>query len=377
MAVLLKNNAVSRLAASIAASATAISVTAGDGAKYPAPGAGDWFPLTLIKADGTLEVLRCTSRSGDVLTVARAQEGTSALAFTSGDRVELRITAAALNTLFGGSASFPTLGGLELNSSAPYIDFHFGSSAADFTSRITADSASKLSIYSATGGLQASFDDTTFNSLKTITATAGVTSLNGGIRVRDAGSLAFSDYTFDGKVSVYNATPTLVTTGTIWHSGTFTPAGKITGDDCLIAGISAGVNPYMRRAADNSLFFLQTALGYTPVQQGTGVGQSTNVVKLGYKTAQGRLGLTIDSSDFGLVTTDDRVLPILSQQGVGGIGTYAFCYSSVAATPGAMIAGGNLLLGYAAGQGGTAPSGTWRCMGDTPAGGRTLFLRAT
>lgn len=96
MSVLLKNNAVSRLGSSITSGATSLSVTAGQGSLFPSPGAGEWFPVTLIKATGSLEIVRCTARSGDVLTITRAQEGTAAQAFTAGDRVELRLTAAVI-----------------------------------------------------------------------------------------------------------------------------------------------------------------------------------------------------------------------------------------------------------------------------------------
>jgi len=96
MAVVLANNAVSRLASSLTSGATTLSVTTGEGAKFPSPSAGQWFPVTLVKATGALEIIRCTSRSGDILTVARAQEGTSAQAFAVGDRVELRLTNAAV-----------------------------------------------------------------------------------------------------------------------------------------------------------------------------------------------------------------------------------------------------------------------------------------
>lgn len=96
MAVVLTNNAISRLASSLTAGATALSVTAGEGAKFPSVPAGKWFPVTLIKASGALEILRCTARSGDVLTVVRSQEGTAAQAFAVGDRVELRLTSAAI-----------------------------------------------------------------------------------------------------------------------------------------------------------------------------------------------------------------------------------------------------------------------------------------
>lgn len=97
MATKLSNNATTRLAASISSTATQISVTAGDGAKFPTLAAGDSFPVTLVKSDGQLEIVKCTARSGDLLTVVRAQEGTAAKAFTAGDRAELRVTEATLD----------------------------------------------------------------------------------------------------------------------------------------------------------------------------------------------------------------------------------------------------------------------------------------
>lgn len=99
MAVLLANNATSRLASSLTAGATALSVTSGEGAKFPSPTGADWFPLTLIKSSGALEILRCTARSGDVFTVTRAQEGTAAQAFSAGDRVEVRLTKAVMDAI--------------------------------------------------------------------------------------------------------------------------------------------------------------------------------------------------------------------------------------------------------------------------------------
>lgn len=99
MAVLLRNNATSRLASSLAAAATMLSVTTGEGAKFPSPTGGDWFPLTLIKSSGALEILRCTARSGDVFTVTRAQEGTAAQDFSAGDRVEVRLTKAVMDAI--------------------------------------------------------------------------------------------------------------------------------------------------------------------------------------------------------------------------------------------------------------------------------------
>lgn len=96
MALKTKNNATSVLAGSIDDAATTFSVASGAGAKFPTLTAGDWFPLTIVNGDGDYEIVRCTDRSGDLFTVTRAQEGTSAAAFDAGSRVDLRLTAAAI-----------------------------------------------------------------------------------------------------------------------------------------------------------------------------------------------------------------------------------------------------------------------------------------
>lgn len=96
---LVANNAASRLAASIGAADTTINLLAGTGSAFPLPEAGDWFPLTLIKPNGEYEIVHCTGRTGEVLTVERGQEGTAGKAFAAGDRVELRLTAETLTTM--------------------------------------------------------------------------------------------------------------------------------------------------------------------------------------------------------------------------------------------------------------------------------------
>ena len=95
MALKLTNNASSTLAATITDVATTLSVATGHGTRFPAIATvdGDWFPLTLEDASGNLEVCRATDVTGDVITVTRAQEGTTGFAFTAGAMVQLRITA--------------------------------------------------------------------------------------------------------------------------------------------------------------------------------------------------------------------------------------------------------------------------------------------
>lgn len=105
MTVLVANNAVSRLAGGLSSAATTLGVMTGDGASFPAVADGNWFPLTLVKSDGSLEIVKCTARTLDAFTIVRAQEGTQAIEFSAGDRVELRLTKAAVGELQEKTAS--------------------------------------------------------------------------------------------------------------------------------------------------------------------------------------------------------------------------------------------------------------------------------
>jgi hypothetical protein len=97
MAILFTNNASTTLASSINSSATSITVATGTGALFPNPTSPDYFLVTLQGISGTpIEIVKCTARSTDTLTIVRAQEGTTASSFSSSDKVELRITAAQM-----------------------------------------------------------------------------------------------------------------------------------------------------------------------------------------------------------------------------------------------------------------------------------------
>lgn len=68
------NNAVSQLAANLLVGGTSLSVTPGDGAKFPSLSAGQYFMATLVKSDGSTEVVKVTGRSTDTFTIVRAAE---------------------------------------------------------------------------------------------------------------------------------------------------------------------------------------------------------------------------------------------------------------------------------------------------------------
>ena len=108
MALVLKNNASSTLAGGISTSSTTISVQSGDASKFPTITSGDWHPLTIVDGAGNIEIVRATARSGAVITVTRAQEGTTAFAFDAGASVQLRPTAGSLLEVLGLKADIIT-----------------------------------------------------------------------------------------------------------------------------------------------------------------------------------------------------------------------------------------------------------------------------
>jgi len=96
MPIKFANSAFATLAAGINSSATSITLTTGQGARFPSLTASDYFFATLIDTSNNLEIVKCTARSTDVLTVVRGQESTTARAYSTGDRIELRVTAQGL-----------------------------------------------------------------------------------------------------------------------------------------------------------------------------------------------------------------------------------------------------------------------------------------
>lgn len=94
MKLLFANNAATTLASGINATATTIIVATGTGAKFPNPGAGEAFYITLQDAatELTNEIALCTSRTGDALIVQRGQQDTTAVSWNAGDVVAQLVT---------------------------------------------------------------------------------------------------------------------------------------------------------------------------------------------------------------------------------------------------------------------------------------------
>jgi hypothetical protein len=96
MIFVFSNNASSLLASAIAPTDTEVQVQSGQGVLFPAVAAGQVASITLEDVNGNIEVVYGTGKTGDTLVVERAQEGTTALSFASGSRVEQRITAGVM-----------------------------------------------------------------------------------------------------------------------------------------------------------------------------------------------------------------------------------------------------------------------------------------
>lgn len=104
LTLLASNNASTVLASSINASATTLTVNTGAGSLFPSPVAGtSFFKLTLIDAaTGQLtEIVHVTARTGDVMTIERAQEGTAARVWSANDIAANMMTAGTLSYILG------------------------------------------------------------------------------------------------------------------------------------------------------------------------------------------------------------------------------------------------------------------------------------
>lgn len=92
---LYSNNAETTLTAAISDSTTTLSVA--DGSQFQSPTGGNYELITLSLSGG-YEIVRMTARSGNTLTVTRAQEGTTAIAWDGGTKVFAGVTAGTLQS---------------------------------------------------------------------------------------------------------------------------------------------------------------------------------------------------------------------------------------------------------------------------------------
>ena len=89
---LFTNNAATTLASGLSNVATSLTVAAGTGAEFPTLAGSEYFFCTIANNAGSVEIIKVTARSTDTFTIVRGQDGTAGAAWSSGDKVELRLT---------------------------------------------------------------------------------------------------------------------------------------------------------------------------------------------------------------------------------------------------------------------------------------------
>lgn len=311
------------------AAATSITLSTGKGALFPVPADSGAYNVVWWNAtdysnpsnDPNVEVVRVTARSGDVLTVTRAQEGTSATTKNTGGktyRMSLGMTAKTiidLRTLFNSMPTWDGVSGyLLIDSSGTVVPFRVTS--GKLLGRYSSGNWTIQEITISTGlNLDASGNLTS-------TATGGADGQDadsaGGKRIsfygRDAATGRLTVFVFekDSNEYVHRPIAKFVTTGTLGSTGYVyfdtdstlkigvLPAGVSDGDkgDITVSSsgtvftIDAGVVSLAKMAdmATASLIYRKTA--------GTGAPEVNTLATL-------KTDLTLVKGDVGLSNVDN------------------------------------------------------------------------
>src|ERR1700679_4228298 len=90
--LLYANNAAGTLASGITAASMSLTLNAGQAAAFPAPTPPQVFYVTLTDAatQTLIEIVKVTAVSGNIFSIVRAQDGTTALSWNAGDIVSQR-----------------------------------------------------------------------------------------------------------------------------------------------------------------------------------------------------------------------------------------------------------------------------------------------
>lgn len=134
-----------------------------------------------------------------------------------------------------------------------------------------------------------------------------VGSVDGTFRVRSNTAVAADFSTFDAVLDVSSSTFSWMANG-VWHAGNLTSLSQLSNSPGYINVAGAPVQSVFGRTGSVVLGVadITTTLGYTPVQQGSGVGQSSNVIKIGW-SAGSKLKATVDATDLGNIALETWV----------------------------------------------------------------------
>ena len=124
------NFAATTLASGINNIVTSLAVAPGTGTLFPTLAGAQYFYAVLADAatGTTREVIKVTARSTDTFTIVRAQDNTTGQTYITGDKIELRLTAAGIATL-ATTETAQTLAGVQTFSSQPIVSTLTASSA--------------------------------------------------------------------------------------------------------------------------------------------------------------------------------------------------------------------------------------------------------
>lgn len=247
MGVVFSNNCATTLSSAISTSDTTIAVA--DASAFPTLSGSDYTYATFEDVSNNVEVVKVTAISSNNLTVTRAQDGTTARAFSSGDRCQLRLCAAMLNdATFSGSYTDLTNVPSNIFTSALYTKL------LNIENNATADqtAAEIKALYEAETN---AFTDAQFTKLAGIETGATADQTGSQIKVLyEAMPNAFTDAQYN-KLSAIEANATADQTGaeikTLYEaqSSAFTDAQYT-----KLAGIEAGATADQTAAEIKSLY---------------------------------------------------------------------------------------------------------------------------
>ena len=369
---LFANNASTTLASPISASSTTISVYPGQGALFPSPTSGQGFTVTLTDAaTGKLtEIMLCTNRTGDTLTVTRAQEGTNALAWGAGDFVNNFVTAGSATNWIQSSAFGSPPGTYGTATQIPVL-------TVNASGQLTAISTVTTTANYCAGGWNAATNTPTLvssigqNGQYYVVTVAGTTNLNGynnwqigdqalfangaWLRVAGSESAAFHDitvssltgYMYANGSSLVTASPTIPNSGlahsTITVNGTTLTLGDV--GDTITAN------------TPNAVTFNNSGSGTSSGNSfngGTAITVSYNTIGAPSVTGTGASGT------WGIGITGNAASATVATNLQGG-SAYALPYQSAAGTTAYLSAG---TAGYVLTTNGTGSAPTWTSVGS-------------
>ena len=349
MAVLYTNNATTTLAASITNVATTLTVATGTGALFPAITTPDYFYATLVDSSNNIEIVKVTARSSDTFTITRAQESTTARAYASGDKVELRVTAAGLANKLDKDTGGTLSGALALPANG--LNVGSGQLAVSGGNVSASGNLSVTGTTTLTGDLTANGNTTLGNaSTDTVTINGTAVSAPNGLTITGA--------------TTFNTNTTLVNNAPLYLKDTSGTNGSLVAQsDNNLVFYSTGSTGAQRAIwsismrSDTSVFQINTGLRLDGTFNSivTAVSASTIDCNAGIvftKTAAGALTWTFSNAPAG------RAFSFILELTNGGTGTQTWPTS--VKWPGGsaptLTSSGVDLLGFITDDGGT----TWR-----------------